>query len=205
MADKNKKNTPKSGKFDKQPVEPQKSGKAFKIIAIALVLVMLAGVGFALGIYLKLIDLPGLAGKWKLYDYPVIGQYFTKPQTNFEPVDLESQPGMPDQQPGAAQPQAMLAPISPNPAANPIDNTELDKQAKRKQQEEAKRISKLARLYGGMKPDEAVTILNQLDDDTVLAILSKMEEEQVAKLMPLFDAKRAARITESMLRGQKTN
>ena len=74
---------------------------------------------------------------------------------------------------------------------------------KKQQQEENKRIGRLARLYGGMKPDEAVGILNRLDDAEVLAIMGKMEEDQVSKILPLFDSSRAARLTQSMMRPAK--
>jgi len=38
-----------------------------------------------------------------------------------------------------------------------------------------------------------------------LLILNKMEDEQVAKIMALFDARRAAILSQSMLRGRSTN
>lgn len=171
------------------------SGSIIKKLLIVFVLLMLAGVGFALGIYLKLIDLPGLADKWKLHEYPVIGQYFTPPKTNFEPVDLEDHPARIS---AVAVPPVVQPPI---PGLTPA-NIDKDKQAKIKQQEEAKRISKLARLYENMKPDEAVAILNKLDDATVIDIFNKMDEAQVAKIMGQFDADRAARISQAMLKGK---
>jgi flagellar motility protein MotE (MotC chaperone) len=75
------------------------------------------------------------------------------------------------------------------------------REAKAKQ-DEAKRISRLARLYGEMKADEAVPIINQLDDSTVLAIFGKMEDGQVAKILAQLDARRAARLTQNMLKGK---
>ncbi|QJW48132.1 magnesium transporter MgtE [bacterium BFN5] len=175
----------------------------FKIIAIILVLLMLSAVGFAVGVYLKLIDIPGMAEKWKLYDYPVIGQYFTKPQMNFEPVPIDDQ-----QDPQAMAPSANPPVSASLPAlqqANPtlvISDIEKEKLSKQKQQEDNKRISKLARLYGGMKAEDAVAVLNKLNDADVLAILNKMEEDQVSKILSLMEATRAARLTEIMLKGQ---
>jgi len=196
-------------KDSKQPEKPpKKSGSILKIILILLILLILATAGFAVGIYLKFIDIQGLADKWKLNEYPVIGQYFSPPKTNFEPVDLEqssssvvppTNPIVPSVVSPIVQSETML------PEKRKIDDVELQKQAKIKQQEEAKRISKLSRLYGAMKPDEAVAILNQMDDETVLVILNKMEDEQVAKIMALFDTRRAAILSQSMLRGRSTN
>lgn len=210
--DKSKKTETLPDKNEKQVVKPKKkAGRIFKIILILLILLILAGTSFAVGIYLKFIDVQALGEKWKLNEYPIIGQYFSEPKTNFEPVELESQgplavPQNPNVQTGVPpvvspmiQPEAML------PEKRIIDDVELQKQAKIKQQEEAKRISKLARLYSAMTPEEAVAILNKMDDETVLVILGKMEDEPVAKIMSLFDARRAAVLSQSMLRGRSEN
>lgn len=208
----------KTKKNDQQLEKPKrKFGSILKIILILLILVILAAAGFAVGIYLKFIDMQSLAEKWKLNEYPVIGQYFSPPTTNFEPVETEPQdpvvvPPDPNQVLTQTQTQAQI-PIVP-PMAQPegvlpekrkVDDVELQKQAKIKQQEEAKRISKLSRLYSAMKPDEATAILNQMDDETVLLILNKMEDEQAAKIMALFDARRAAMLSQSMLTIRSTN
>jgi len=203
MADKVKIDN-KAKKNDKQPEKSKrKSGSILKVIVILLILLILTAIGFALGIYLKFIDVQGLADKWHLNEYPVIGQSFSPPKTNFEPVELEKQ------SPLVVSSQSMVPTIVPSQAMLPekriIDDVEFQKQVKIKQQEEVKRISKVSRLYGTMKPDEAVAILNKMDDDTVLLILNKMEDEQVAKIMALFDTRRAAILSQSMLRGRSTN
>ncbi|HWR43165.1 magnesium transporter MgtE [Sporomusa sp.] len=187
----------------KQSPQPN-SGVGLKIMAIIVALLILVGIGFAAGVYLKLIDVEKLASDMNLAKYPVIGRFF--PKTNFETVELAEEgapvqtvvPVKPNQ---AQQPTAtLLVPQPSNP--NIITREDLEKQAKLKQQEEAKRISKLSRLYGGMKPDEAIAIMKELDDPTVIAIFSKMEEEQVSKILALFDSRRAARLTQDMLKGQ---
>lgn len=210
--DKTKKTETLPDKNEKQAGKPKKkASRIFKMIIIILILLILAATSFAVGIYLKFIDVQALGQKWKLNEYPVIGQYFSEPKTNFEPVELESQsssvtpqnPNVPVVVPPGATP--MMQPEAMLPEKRVIDDAELQKQAKIKQQEEAKRISKLARLYSAMAPEEAVAILNKMDDETVLIILSKMEDEQVAKIMALFDARRAAVLSQSMLRGRNTN
>ena len=203
MADKVKTDN-KSKTDNKQSEKPKKkSGSVTKVILILLIVLILAAAGFALGIYLKFINMQNLVDRWKLNEYPVIGQYFSQPKTNFEPVELEQQT------PVVVPTKPAVLPIVPTqviaPEKRDIDDVEFQKQLKIKQQEEAKRISKLSRLYGAMKPDEAVAVLNQMDDETVLVILSKMEDEQVAKIMALFDARRAAVLSQSMLRGRNTN
>lgn len=212
MADKVKKNNnlkKDNGSPENLPEKGKKKPSSIlKIIVILLIVLILAATGFALGIYLKFIDMQALADSWKLNQYPIIGKYFDKPKTNFETVELESQ------SPVEVSPASGALPIMPpvvkqsetmTPEKPKVDDAELQRQAKIKQQEEAKRISKTARLYGSMKPDEAVAILNQMDDDTVLLILNKMEDEQVAKIMALFDARRAAALSQGMIRGGRND
>lgn len=185
----------KDNKKKPEPPKKKSSRGLFIAIAVVLVLIMLTGGAIAAGIYFKLIDLPAIAAQYKLYDYPLIGKYFPKPATNFETVDLSDQP--PEEAKKQAAQEPLPAPLPP--ASKPEETKENIAKAK---QEEAKRISRLARLYGEMKPDEAVPILKELDDPTVLAILAKMEDGQAAKIMALFDAKRAARLTQDMLKGK---
>ena len=183
-----------------------KFGLLFKVLVIALTLCILIAIGFAGGVYLKLIDVGKLAHDMNLSQYPVVGRFL--PKTNFEPVELDedtvtTQPvSVPPLTPNQNHQPATAAPTPQLPNANIITKEDLEKQAKLRQQEEAKRISKLARLYGGMKPDAAVGIMKELDDPTVISILGKMEEEQVSKILALFESKRAARITEDMLKGR---
>lgn len=174
----------------------------FKVLLIVLILLIIAAAGFALGIYFKIFDLESMSNSWKLNEYPIVGQYFPQPKTNFEPVELDQQDEM------KTSPIKSIRPVEPEILTvekGKVDDSELQKQAKIKQLEDTKRISKLARLYGGMKPDEAVVILNNLDDSTVLDILSKMEDEQVSKIMAKLEARRAANLTQAMLRGKNLN
>lgn len=186
--------------------QPQsKSGIILKIMAIVVSVLILIIFGFAVGVYLKFIDVQKLATDMNLVQYPVINKIL--PKTNFDPVEIEeagvnaqvapvkSNQSYPNQSTAVLQ-----EPQSSNP--NIITKDDLEKQAKIKQQEEAKRISKLARLYAGMKPDEAIAIMKELDDPVIIAIFSKMEEEQVSKILALFDSKRAARLSQDMLKGQ---
>jgi flagellar protein FlbB len=168
-----------------------------KITAALLVLLILAGSAVAAGVYFKLIDVAGLSAKYKLHEYPVIGKYFSQPLTNFETVEDLPPDKSVDKPPAAGVAQAAPAPAPP--VATP---EEIKANLAKAKLEETKRISRLARLYGEMKPDEAVPIMNQLDEATVLAIFAKMEDSQVAKILAQFDAKKSARLTQEMLKGK---
>ena len=188
------------------PVPPKKKGRTFKILLIFLVLLCLLGIGFTIGIYLKLFDFQQSAENMNLQNAPIIGKYFQKPKTNFDPVDLtpaESVPPSPGNsltgQP-ALPSQLVPAPVPGEPAAlDPANAQNLAKLAKQKQAQDAKKISKLARLYGNMKPEEAVPILTQFDTPTVVAILNKMDEDQAAKILAQFSPAQAAQISQAML------
>ena len=193
------------------PVE-KKSRIIFLLkLGVALLLViLLILLGFGVGVYFKLIDLEDLGKQYGLANVPGIGRYFEQPATNFEPVELPESataPALPVVQRRYAgvrhQRYPAAAAVAPQPKTAPLTEAEKEKMLKKQQQEENKRIGRLARLYGGMKPDEAVGILNRLDDAEVLAIMGKMEEEQVSKILPLFDSSRAARLTQSMMRPAK--
>lgn len=180
--------------------ETKPRGGLFKKVLILFLILILGGIGFALGIYLKFIDPQTIISSYKLHEYPIIGQYLAPPKTNFEPVDLDKSEQMPQADlRSASQTSALASTLQDNQALRPADS-EKEKQVKMQQQEEAKKISKLARLYENMKPDEVVPILNRLDDDVVIAIFNRMDESQVAKIMALIDSDRAARLSQAMIR-----
>ncbi len=82
-----------------------------------------------------------------------------------------------------------------------LTKAEIEKQMKAKQAEERKRISKLARLYNEMKPQEAADVMDSLDDDMAIAILQRMDESQAAKILAKFDPDKSARLTKIMYIG----
>ena len=167
---------------------------------IILLLILVIG-GFFLGIYLRIFDTNTINEKMELYKYPIIGDYFVKPD---KPVKSEE-----IQQPEPVDKKVADVKISPDKAltADPskpvvLTKEEIEKQMKLRQAEEKKRISKLARLYGQMKPKEAVDILDKLDDNMVVAILQKMEESQMSKLLTTFDSERSAQLTKILYSGK---
>ena len=74
---------------------------------------------------------------------------------------------------------------------------------------EVKNISNLAKLYGAMKPEMMVKVLDEMDDKFAVVILSKMKPDQSAKVLGIYSsirdgqssinrAKRTALLTEMM-------
>ena len=167
---------------------------------IILLLILVIG-GFFLGIYLRIFDTNTINEKMELYKYPIIGDYFVKPDKPVKSEDI--------QQPEPVDKKVTDAKINPDKAlsADPskpvvLTKEEIEKQMKLRQAEEKKRISKLARLYGQMKPKEAVDILDKLDDNMVVAILQKMEEPQMSKILTTFDSDRSAQLTKILYSGK---
>jgi len=59
----------------------------------------------------------------------------------------------------------------------------------------------MAAYYSEMKPDAVVKIMNNLDDNTVMAVLPLLDKEQVAKILALMEPQRAALLTQLLLGG----
>ncbi len=56
----------------------------------------------------------------------------------------------------------------------------------------------LAKYYAEMKPKDAVAILDNLDEETVIGILINLESEQTAKILTAMDAKKAAKLVNKL-------
>lgn len=121
------------------------------------------------------------------------------PQTNFPLVELDKDDKKPAATPGAVATTpgspaiASASPIQPTGVAKPSVAGKLDP-------ETIKVYGKLAKLYGAMKPEEAVAVFNSLEDEQVVLILSRMEEEAAAKVLGTLEPKRAARLTQAMIK-----
>jgi flagellar motility protein MotE (MotC chaperone) len=63
-------------------------------------------------------------------------------------------------------------------------------------------LKKLAKVYGGMTPDTAATVMGQLDDAVIVKIMLYMKESETAAILETLakkgpdQAKRAASISE---------
>lgn len=176
--------------------------KIVKVLLVLFLLLVLIVGGFALGIYLQLIDTKEANEKLKLYDLPVVGEYFVRPAPSEE--EMEKKP-VEDAKPNVDKDKEKDAqkPDKDKKESKKIVITkeEIEKQMKQREAEEKKRVSKLARLYNQMKPKDAAKALASLDDDMCIAILQRMDEGTVAKIMSEFEESKTARITQIMYAG----
>lgn len=171
-------------------------------LLLGILLVMLVGGGFAIASFLGLISFDDMANKARQLPQkiPVVAQYFSG----------ESRLPEGTEQTGAEA----VTPVPPEPVAisqpDLLKNTvkqagQLTPEAAAKAKAEAdKNISRLARLYGNMKPEEAAPIMKELDDDLVVTLLRKMEDEQAAKILSAMEPQRAARLTRLLAGKQRT-
>ena len=79
---------------------------------------------------------------------------------------------------------------------------EFDKSVTRVQEEEVPNLKKLAKVYSGMTPDAAATVMTKLDDAVVVKIMLSMKESETGAILETMakkgpaEAKRAADISE---------
>ena len=174
----------------------KKGGTIFKIFPVLFLLLILIIGGFVLGIYLQLIDSKEANEKLGLYNLPVVGEYFVKPEPTAE--ELENKP-VEDAKP-VAEKEPKKEPEKKNKQVI-LSKQEIEKQMREREAAEKKRVSKLARLYGQMKPQEAAEAMKDLDEDLTAAILQRMDESQAAKVLAKFEPSKAAQITDVIYAG----
>ena len=82
-----------------------------------------------------------------------------------------------------------------------ISRKEIEAQMAAREAAEKKRISKLARIYENMKPEEAAQALDGVEMDTVVLILQKMTEDSAAQVLAKMEPIQAARLTQMLFEG----
>ncbi|EGO63151.1 MotE family protein [Acetonema longum] len=181
--------------------------KLIRVFVFLILFVALLGVGFAAGIYFKFFNMNKLLAldsvqtvvqRLDLPSYPIIGKYFV-PGAFADAEEEEATPAEEAHLPLSRSEQKQAGQSEPSQPAEP-EETPQEKTVRL--EAEKKRIAKLSRLCSEMKPDQAVPILNRIEDELVIAIFNKMEEDQVAKLLTRLDPMRAARLIEFMAKGK---
>ncbi len=180
----------------KKTKKKKKGSKIVKVLLVLFLLLVLVVGGFALGVYLQLIDTQEANEKLRLYDLPVVGEYFVRPAPNEE--EMEKLPAE-DVKPVLDKDKKKTDKQEAKKIV--ITKEDIEKQMRQREAEEKKRVSKLARLYNQMKPKEAAKAMNELDDDMCIAIFQRMDEAVVAKILTSFDESRTAQITRIMYAG----
>ena len=85
-----------------------------------------------------------------------------------------------------------------------ISRKEIEAQMAAREAAEKKRISKLARIYENMKPEEAAQALDGVEMDTIVLILQKMSEDSAAQVLAKMEPIQAARLTQMLFEGTQS-
>ena len=75
---------------------------------------------------------------------------------------------------------------------------EIEGMMKKRSEEEEARIASLVKIYEGMKPKDAASILNTLDLDVLIVIMTKMSERKSSPILAEMNPDRARTITTMM-------
>ena len=177
--------------------------KIVKIALAAILLLVLVVGGFLLGVYLQIFDVGTMNEKMKLYDMPIIGEFFVKQAPETEEESKEEASGKPKEEMTDSKLNPDKDKDKDKGQSKPkvLTKEEIEKQMKEREAQEKKRVSKLARVYNEMKPQQAAEVMKDLDDDLSVAILQKMDESQAAKTLAAMDADQSARLTKLMYTG----
>lgn len=192
--------------------------KLFIFLFLIVFLALMGVSAFAASIYFGVLDNEKVAWvneKVGLYKLPFIGagqefEYFAAPEGVVWPPDPEPEPKPEENAPVVAQNQPKPAETKPEEKKEDkkskdvkISQKDVEEQMKAREAAEKKRISKLARIYDNMKPEEAAKALNDVSLDTVVLILQKMNESNAGQVIAKMDPSKAARITQMLFDGQQ--
>ena len=183
----------------------KKASLPVRLLKLFLFLLLIVGLivgGFALGVYLQIVDSQEMNEKLGLYRLPVVGEYFVPPPQQPTQEEMENKP-VEDVKPKADEKKKEDKQEKKQSKPVTLSKKEIEDQMKAREAAERKRISKIARLYNEMKPQEAADAMESLDDDLTFAILQRMDEGNAAKTLAKMDADKAARLTELIYEGKK--
>lgn len=184
-----------------------KKSKAFSKIAIGgIVVLIFTGIILAT-IYFKLLpeEISQVAAEWSQKISLTSGNDSTiSDVSNKKMTQEKTQPQY--QENAVAKPAVTQSVTNLNNAAAVLTATASVTSAKlsNNQEQNIKNIVKISQMYSGMRPEEAVAILNNVDIKTVSVILQKMDEDKAAKILAVMDPKRASSISQELLQYKAT-
>ncbi len=193
--------------------------RILKFFLVLLVLILVAVGALAACVHFDVVQrsqvdekVEWLNQKVGLYKLPLVGanqpfEYFLVPVGVVWP---EPEPEPETEPEPVTAPTAVAEVKSPAPAPEPkksrevkISRKELEAQIAEREAAEKKRITKLARIYDNMSPEEAAKALDSVNIDTVALILQRMDESNAGQVLAKMDPVHAAQITQIMFDGQQ--
>ena len=195
-----------------------------KIRNILLGLILLTALiigGFAAAVKFDVLgteDVAMLNEELGLYRLPFVGngRYFEVPEGVEWPPPPEPEP---EPEPPKPEPQPAAEPEKPKEEPKPvveekpkpkreekpkeikIDRKAIEEQRAQREAEEKKRVTRLARIYESMKPEDAANALINVEWDTTVLIFQRMSEDSVAQILSKMEPEIAAQLTEMLYMG----
>ena len=195
-----------SGELDNAEEQPKKESSIFSKIRnffiLLIVLVVLIVGGFVAAVKYGVITTEQVAmlnEELGLYRLPVVGngRYFEVPE------GVEWPPPEETPEPEETSEPAPVVEEKPAPKVTEVkvDKKAIDEQRAQREAEEKKRVTRLARIYESMKPEDAANALINVDWDTTVLILQRMSEDSVAQVLSKMEPEAAAQLTEMLFAG----
>ena len=187
----------------------------FGIIALAVLIVA----GFAAAVkfdVLKTEDVAMLNEELGLYRLPFVGngKFFKVPEgVEWPPAESESESeNKSEQTPATGSEPTKGEPAlegedktkpkrEEKPREVKIDKKAIEEQRAQREAEQKKRVTRLARIYESMKPEDAANALINVDWDTTILIFQRMSEDSVAQILAKMEPEAAAQLTEMLFAG----
>lgn len=185
--------------------------KIITTVIIIFVLLLLTIGGVAAAIYFEVVNdeqVQWANENFGLYRLPLVGaneplEYFQVPEGVVWPPVEEEEKNEKD-----SKTSTVVAKVDDkkNAADNnkkevKISKKDIEAQTAAREAAEKKRISKLARIYDNMKPEDAAKALDGVEQETVILILQKMNEGNVANILSKMEPLVAAQITQRLFEG----
>lgn len=189
--------------------------KIITILVIVLVLLLLTIGGVAAAIYFEVISdeqVQSANETLGLYRLPLVGagesfEYFPVPDGVIWPPPAEEEEKPEDKKDSKTNVVAGKVDENKKNAADnnkkevKISKKDIEAQTAAREAAEKKRISKLARIYDSMKPEDAAKALDGVEPETVVLILQKMNEGSAANVLAKMEPMMAAQITQMLFEG----
>lgn len=179
------------------------------IIGLVVLTILVIG-GFAAAVkfnVLKAEDVAMLNEELGLYRLPLVGngRYFEVPEGVEWPPPPEPEPEPEPKPESEPEPKSETEKPKPKNEEKPrevkIDRKTIEEQRAQREAEEKKRVTRLARIYESMKPEQAAKALVNVDWDTTVLILQRMSEDSVAQVLAKMEPEVAAQLTEMLYAG----
>ena len=195
-----------SGELDNAEEQPKKEtsflGKVRNFFILLIVLVVLIVGGFVAAVKYGVLSTEQVAmlnEELGLYRLPLVGngRYFEVPEgVEWPPPEEKAEP----EETSEPEPVVEEKP-APKVTEVKVDKKAIDEQRAQREAEEKKRVTRLARIYESMKPEDAANALINVDWDTTVLILQRMSEDSVAQVLSKMDPEIAAQLTEMLFAG----